>query len=110
MNSQSCERVLINSICTAHANTIQESVYFYILRVVFILFLSTDVKNKFKKIKILFQCISKKKNTLKNNRYCNIKPANNSFKQVKVIFSGAILMLHMVGHEALLCGTQLLTF
>ena len=61
MNSQSCERVLVNSICTVHANTIQESVYFYILRVVFILFSSTDVKNKFKKIKNIFQCISKKK-------------------------------------------------
>jgi len=67
MNSQSCERVLVNSICTVHANTIQESVYFYILRVVFISFLFAGVKNKFKKIKKLFRCIYKKKYSKKQS-------------------------------------------
>ena len=67
MNSQSCERVLINSICTAHANTIQESVYFYILRVVFILFSCADVKNKFKKIKKKFNAFLKKKYSKKQS-------------------------------------------
>jgi hypothetical protein len=58
MNSQSCERVLVNSICTTQTHAIQEFVYFFLyLKSCFYMLI---LKINLKKLKIYFNVFMKK--------------------------------------------------